>query len=207
MSMDCHIYEPRSFPAPKASRRRSALVVVDVQNDFCEGGSLPVSGGAAAAASIAELVRDHSAGYVAVVFTRDWHSDPGDHFADEPDYATSWPVHCVADTAGAAFHPAIADVVDRGVVVSKGAHGAAYSGFEGATDEGVGLAPLLRAAGLDQLDVCGIATDHCVRATVLDALADGFAVRIMLDRCAGVARDTTAAALAEMVAAGAEVVL
>jgi nicotinamidase/pyrazinamidase len=184
-----------------------ALVVVDVQNDFCEGGSLPVSGGAAAAASIADLVRQRHGGYGAVVFTRDWHVDPGPHFADEPDFATSWPAHCVVGTSGADFHPGLGDVIGRyGVVVSKGAHQAAYSGFEGTTDDGTGLAQLLRAAGASHLDVCGIATDHCVRATVLDALAEGFSVRVLLDRCAGVAPETTAAALAEMEAAGADLV-
>ena len=105
--------------APEVNAERPALVVVDVQNDFCEGGSLPVTGGAAAAASIAGFVRDRSSAYETLVFTRDWHTDPGDHFADEPDYASSWPVHCVAGTAGAAFHPALVDVVDRSVVVSR----------------------------------------------------------------------------------------
>jgi nicotinamidase/pyrazinamidase len=194
-------------PTEPPTTPSSALVVVDVQNDFCEGGSLPVTGGAAVAAGVAELVRRRHRAYGPVVFTRDWHTDPGAHFADEPDYATSWPPHCVAGTAGADFHPALDEVVARyGLVVSKGAHEAAYSGFEGATEEGMPLAELLRAAGADRLDVCGLATDHCVRATVLDALAAGFGVRVLLDRCAGVARDTSAAALAEMAAAGAELV-
>ncbi len=197
--------EPAPCAAPFASS--AGLVVVDVQNDFCEGGSLPVSGGAAVAAAVAELVERHRSAYETVVFTRDWHTDPGGHFADVPDYATTWPAHCVAGTTGADLHPGLRDVVDRyGVVVSKGAHEAAYSGFEGTTEEGTPLASLLRAAGVDRLDVCGIATDHCVRATVLDALTEGFAVRVLLDRCAGVGPDTTGAALAEMAEAGAELI-
>jgi nicotinamidase/pyrazinamidase len=195
---------PHTTPAAGGS----ALVVVDVQNDFCEGGSLAVEGGAAVAAGIAQLVRRSSGRYRTVVFTRDWHTDPGDHFAADPDFATSWPPHCVAGTPGAGFHPGLGDVVERhGVVVSKGQRAAAYSGFEGTTDDGTGLARLLRDAGVDRLDVCGIATDHCVRATVLDALAEGFAVRVLLDRCSGVAPETTAAALDEMATAGAEVLV
>ena len=185
---------------------RSGLVVVDVQNDFCEGGSLPVAGGNAAAAGIADLVRRRRHAYPAVVFTRDWHIDPGPHFADDPDYRTTWPNHCVAGTPGARFHPALGEVKGHGVVVSKGAHQAAYSGFEGVSGDGTGLADLLRRAGVDRLDVCGIATDHCVRATVLDALAEGFAVRVLLELCAGVAPETTEAALAEMADAGAVLV-
>lgn len=186
---------------------RAVLIVVDVQNDFCEGGSLAVAGGASVASRIAQLVRRDRDAYSTVVFTRDWHTDPGDHFADQPDFADSWPAHCVAGTSGARFHPGLGDVVDRdGIVVSKGAHAAAYSGFEGGTDEGIGLAALLREADAAHLDVCGVATDHCVRATVLDALAHGLSVRVLLDLCAGVAPATTAAALAEMAAAGAELV-
>lgn len=181
-----------------------ALVVVDVQNDFCEGGSLPVAGGAAVAAGVAELLRQRRDSYATVVFTRDWHTDPEGHFADDPDYRTTWPVHCVAGTPGADFHTGLGDAVARhGVVVSKGAHTAAYSGFEGTSDEGIGLVELLRSAGVDRLDVCGLATDHCVRATVLDALAQGFAVSLLLDACAGVDPVGTARALDEMAAAGA----
>jgi nicotinamidase/pyrazinamidase len=185
----------------------TALVVVDVQNDFCEGGSLGVMGGGAVAAQIAGLVHQGQLDYRMIVFTRDWHTDPGDHFSKRPNYSTTWPPHCVAGTAGAAFHPALSHLVGRhGVVVSKGAQAAAYSGFEGVADDGTPLAQLLRTAGVDRLDVCGIATDHCVRATVLDARAERFPVRVLLDLCAGVAPDTTAAAEAEMQGAGAELV-
>ena len=185
----------------------TALIVVDVQNDFCEGGSLAVTGGAAVGADIASLVHQRQLDYRLIVFTRDWHVDPRDHFSNRPDYATTWPPHCVAGTPGAAFHATLSHLVGRhGVVVSKGAHAAAYSGFEGTTDEGVALGQLLRSAGIDRVDVCGLATDHCVRATVLDARAEGFAVRVLLDLCAGVAPDTSAAAEVEMGTAGAQLV-
>lgn len=188
-----------------------ALVLVDIQNDFCEGGSLAVEGGAAVAARAAERVladRDGaSAEYAAVVATADWHHDPGEHWArdDEPDFTTTWPVHCAAGTPGAEFHPSLAPALPHvDAVFRKGAREAAYSGFEGTASDGVtGLADWLRGRGVTDLDVGGIATDHCVRATVLDALRAGFTVRLLTDTIAGVAPQTTEAALAEMVDAGA----
>lgn len=178
-----------------------ALIVVDVQNDFCEGGSLPVSGGNAVAAGVAELMRSPAAAsYTAVVATRDHHHDPGAHWSAEPDYVDTWPVHCAAGTDGAALHPALADARFDAVFL-KGAHAAAYSGFEGASD-GVPLAAWLRERGVIEVDVCGLATDHCVRATALDAVTEGFGVRLLDDLCAGVAPQTTAAALAELDEAG-----
>jgi nicotinamidase/pyrazinamidase len=185
-----------------------ALVIVDVQNDFCEGGSLPVGGGGDVAADVTAHLQEHREGYAAVVGTLDWHVDPGPHFAAEPDYVDTWPVHCVAGTDGARSHPALAtDTVDAWF--TKGENAAAYSGFEGATDEGgrrVGLAQWLCDRGVDEVDVVGIATDHCVRATVLDAVAEGFRTRVLLDLTAGVAQATTARALAAMAAAGAVLV-
>ncbi|KAA9374046.1 isochorismatase family protein [Microbispora cellulosiformans] len=180
---------------------KTALIVVDVQNDFCEGGSLPVGGGAGVAAAISRHVDDH--GYDHVVATRDYHIDPGPHFAAEPDYVDTWPPHCVAGTSGAAFHPAF-DTAKVEEIFSKGARQAAYSGFEGATADGVGLAAWLRERGVEAVDVVGIATDHCVRATALDAAAGGFAVRVLLDLTAGVARETTESALARLAEAGVE---
>ncbi|MEU8134139.1 isochorismatase family protein [Streptodolium elevatio] len=200
-----------------------ALIVVDVQNDFCEGGSLAVGGGA----GVAEAIRDHVAhnaaeqppdpahvpggatAYAHVVATRDHHVDPGPHFSDSPDYVGSWPVHCVAGTPGAAFHPAFAPAVERGEVeevFSKGAHAAAYSGFEGAADDGSSLADWLRARGVTDVDVVGIATDHCVRATALDAAREGFGTRVLLAMTAGVAAPTTQRAVDEMRDAGIELV-
>ena len=169
-----------------------ALIIVDVQNDFCEGGSLAVEGGAAVAAGI------DATGYDVVVATQDFHVDPGEHFTD-------WPPHCVAGTPGADFHPAL-DTAPIQAVFRKGADRAAYSGFEGATVDGTTLADHLRGNGITDVDVVGIATDHCVRATALDAAAEGFAARVLLDHCAGVAPDTTATALDELRDAGVELV-
>jgi nicotinamidase/pyrazinamidase len=184
-----------------------ALIVVDVQNDFCEGGSLAVTGGAGVAAAITDLVGQSPAGYRHVVATRDHHISPGDHFADHPDYTHSWPAHCVAGTAGAGFHPNFAPAVASGAVdavFDKGAYAAAYSGFEGADETGTGLAQWLRARGVTEVDVVGIATDHCVRATALDAVREGFRTHVLLDLTAGVAAGTTERALVELREAGAE---
>lgn len=180
-----------------------ALIVVDVQNDFCEGGSLAVTGGAAVAARISTLLAasDHDV----VVATRDFHRDPGRHFSPAPDYVTSWPPHCVVGTPGAEFHPAL-DTQRVDAVFSKGAHAAAYSGFEGATDDGTGLADWLRERGVGEVEVVGIATDHCVRATAVDAVAAGFDTTVRLDLTAGVAPATVESALAEMAAAGVRLV-
>jgi nicotinamidase/pyrazinamidase len=180
----------------------NALIVVDVQNDFCEGGSLPVTGGAAVAAAVSAHIA--AGGYDHVVATRDYHIDPGAHFSDAPDFVQSWPVHCVAGTPGASFHPEL-DVAGIEAVFSKGAHAAAYSGFEGAAPDGRTLAGWLRAAGVDTVDVAGIATDHCVRATALDAAREGFATTVLLGLTAGVAPSTVDAALVELRSAGVRV--
>ncbi|NUT52919.1 MAG: isochorismatase family protein [Saccharothrix sp.] len=176
-----------------------ALIVVDVQNDFCEGGSLPVAGGAAVAAAISAHVASSS--YDHVVATRDYHYDPGAHFSETPDFVNSWPVHCVAGTAGASFHPEF-DVTPVQAVFSKGAHAAAYSGFLGATGSGEPLVDLLRARGVREVDVVGIATDHCVKATAVDAANAGFTTTVLLDLTAGVARDTVDTALTQLDAVG-----
>jgi nicotinamidase/pyrazinamidase len=177
-----------------------ALVVVDVQNDFCEGGSLAVAGGAAVAAAISGHVR--SAGYAHVVATRDHHVDPGGHFAEQPDFLETWPAHCVVGTGGVELHPSL----DRGpleAVFDKGEYAAAYSGFEGRAD-GTPLAEWLRERGVDAVDVVGIATDHCVRATALDAVGEGFATRVLLHLTAGVSEASTDAALDQLRTAGVE---
>ncbi|CCH28485.1 isochorismatase family protein [Actinosynnema sp. NPDC047251] len=176
-----------------------ALIVVDVQNDFCEGGSLAVPGGAAVAAAISSHVA--AGGYDHVVATRDYHVDPGDHFSATPDFVDSWPVHCVAGTAGASFHPEF-DVTPVEAVFSKGAYAAAYSGFEGASGGGESLTDWLRRRGVEQVDVVGIATDHCVRATALDAASAGFATTVLLGLTAGVARATVDTALDRLREAG-----
>ncbi|HET8641956.1 MAG TPA: isochorismatase family protein [Pseudonocardiaceae bacterium] len=178
---------------------RTALIVVDVQNDFCEGGSLPVGGGAGVAAGISRHVA--AGGYDHVVATRDHHVDPGAHFSAEPDFVTSWPPHCRKGTAGASFHPDL-DVAPIEAVFSKGAHAAAYSGFEGSDPNGRTLAEWLRERKIDTVEVVGIATDHCVRATALDAAREGFATTVLLDLTAGVAQPTVDRALTELAEAG-----
>jgi nicotinamidase/pyrazinamidase len=184
-----------------------ALIVVDVQNDFCEGGSLAVGGGADVAFAIAGVLRrwqeaeDDERDYDHVVATRDHHVDPGDHFSTHPDFIDSWPPHCVAGTIGAAFHPNL-DPQPFDAIFDKGAHAAAYSGFEGRSHEGVPLADWLRSHEVSSVDVVGIATDHCVRATALDAVREGFDTRVLLGMTAGVALDTTERALVELRSAG-----
>jgi nicotinamidase/pyrazinamidase len=188
-----------------AESKGRALIIVDVQNDFCEGGSLAVAGGAAVAQRVSEHVVQHAADYDHVVATADWHIDPGPHFSDTPDYVDSWPVHCVADSEGADFHPHLTTALHHvEAVFRKGEHAAAYSGFEGHSDDGEGssLAAWLREHEVGQVEVVGIATDHCVRATALDARREGFDTTVLLDLTAGVARPTTEAALHEMDEAG-----
>ena len=187
-----------------------ALIVVDVQNDFCEGGSLPVTGGGQVARDVDALLRQWTAGgpeapgWDHVVATKDHHVDPGDHWSSEPDFATSWPVHCEVGTAGEQFHPDL-DPTPFEAVFLKGRHEAAYSGFEGHDDDGATLADWLRRRGVTEVDVCGLATDHCVRATALDAVAAGFDTRLLSRLCAGVAPETTTAALSELEAHGVQV--
>jgi nicotinamidase/pyrazinamidase len=178
----------------------TALVVVDVQRDFCEGGSLAVQGGAAVAAKVSELAsREHS--YAAVVATRDHHVDPGAHFAADPDFVDSWPPHCRVGTPGVEFDDALT-FRDFGAVFDKGEYEAAYSGFEGHDADGELLVDWLRAHGIDQVDVCGIATDYCVRATALDAARAGFTTRVLLGLTAAVAPDRVPAVVDELTAAG-----
>ncbi|CAA9335812.1 MAG: Nicotinamidase [uncultured Nocardioidaceae bacterium] len=189
---------------------KRALLVVDVQNDFCEGGSLAVAGGAGVAFDIGQLLHHWSArdakspGYDTVVATRDHHIDPGAHFSADPDFKDSWPPHCVVGTDGEAFHPNL-DPQPFDAVFLKGEHEAAYSGFEGRASDGTRLADWLKQREVSDVDICGLATDYCVRQTTLDALTNGFTVRVLLDLCAGVAPDTTQATIAELRDAGARV--
>jgi nicotinamidase/pyrazinamidase len=180
-----------------------ALIIVDVQNDFCEGGSLEVTGGSAVARGISELLAS-GPGYAHVVATKDFHIDPGEHFSESPDYAASWPRHCVAGTAGADFHP---DFDPAGVeaVFMKGHYSAAYSGFEGTDESGTTLTDWLRQRGVDEVDVVGIATDYCVRETAADAAKAGFKTRVLRNLTAGVAPESTAKALEDLQAVGVEI--
>jgi nicotinamidase/pyrazinamidase len=175
-----------------------ALIVVDVQNDFCEGGSLAVEGGSGVARAITARFAD--GGFDHLVATRDHHIDPGAHFSPHPDFVDTWPTHCVVGTGGVELHPDL-DTSAVEAIFDKGEYEAAYSGFEARSD-GVGLADWLRDNDVDTVEIVGIATDHCVRATALDAVAAGFATTVRLDLTAGVARSTVDAALVQLAAAG-----
>lgn len=172
-----------------------ALIVVDVQNDFCPGGALSVLGGE----GVVRVINPLQMKFDKIYFTRDWH--PQDHcsFSDEPAFTDmSWPVHCVQDSPGAEFHgdlhvPSDATIVNKGTDASE----EAYSGFQG-TD----LAGLLRAEGIERVFVAGLATDYCVKATALDALKEGFETVLVEDGCRGISDEGVAAALAEMQATG-----
>jgi nicotinamidase/pyrazinamidase len=183
-----------------------ALVIVDVQNDFCEGGSLAVSGGTAVAGAITQyLAARDGARYDHIVATQDCHVDPGAHFSVQPDYVSSWPPHCVAGTAGAEFHPAL-DTTRIEEVFRKGARAAAYSGFEGANSAGVSLQSWLAERGVNELDIVGLATDYCVQATATDAAAAGFATTVLAGLTAGVAASTSMAAIDAIRAGGITVI-
>ena len=187
-----------------------ALLIVDVQNDFTEGGALAVTGGAAVAQGITELLAQHGNRYHTIAASRDWHNAQGDnggHFAptgSPPNYASTWPAHCVAGTPGAHYHPALAQQA-IGVHIFKGQGQPAYSAFEGRTQDGQTLQALLAAAGVTGLDIVGIATDYCVLASAQDALACGLKVRIFSDLVAGVNASSSAVALQQLAAAGARV--
>ena len=177
-----------------------ALIITDVQNDFCEGGSLAVVGCTAVARAISERLAGVGQDYAHVVATKDFHVNPGSHFSDHPDYLDSWPPHCVAGTPGADFHPDL-DTSAVEAVFFKGAYAAAYSGFEGADDAGTPLADWLRSHDIDEVDVVGLATDYCVQATAADAARAGFGTRVLLDLTAGVAPESTAKAVEDLRAA------
>ena len=177
-----------------------ALIIVDVQNDFCEGGSLPVGGGAGVAAAISAVLRDEPERWQHVVATKDYHVDPGGHFSEAPDFVDSWPAHCVAGSTGADFHPAL-DTDRIEAVFHKGERAAAYSGFEGHSGS-FNLAAWLRIHDVSEVDVVGIATDHCVRATALDAAREGFSTTVLLPLTTGVAKATVEVALEELGEAG-----
>ncbi|CDK01435.1 Isochorismatase hydrolase [Microbacterium sp. C448] len=183
-----------------------ALFIVDVQNDFTEGGALGVDGGDAVAAKITEYLDAYGDDYDLIVASRDWHdphNDNGGHFHTEPDYIETWPVHCVSGTEGAEYDPEF-DTSRVTHHVKKGQGIPAYSLYEGTTDDGSRVAELIESHGVTEVDVAGLATDYCVRASALDAIAHGRRVRILTDLVAGVAQETSAAALTELERAGAE---
>jgi nicotinamidase/pyrazinamidase len=181
-----------------------ALLIVDVQNDFTEGGALGVTGGDRVAEGITRHLAAHAGDYAAVIASRDWHdpdSDNGGHFSDSPDFVDSWPVHCVAGTNGAEYDPLL-DTAGITHHVRKGQGRPDYSAFQGTTETGSSLGELLQELTVTEVDVVGIATDHCVRASALDALDSGVKVRILTDLVAGVGEDSSATALAEVETAG-----
>lgn len=185
-----------------------ALFIVDVQNDFTEGGALGVAGGDAVAERISRYLVTHAEEYDIIVASRDWHHadhDNGGHFHPEPDFVDTWPVHCVSGTEGAEYDPAF-DTASVTHHVKKGQGEPAYSLFEGTTDDGAKVSDLLTEHGILEVDVAGIATDYCVRASALDAIAHGRRVRVITNLIAGVAADSSDAALAEVAHAGAELV-
>lgn len=185
-----------------------ALFVVDLQNDFTEHGALGVSGGDDVARRVSRFLVDHAADYDLIVASRDWHdgdNDNGGHFSDAPDFIDTWPVHCVAGSEGADYDEFF-DVSAVTHHLKKGQGKPAYSLFEGVDDEGRTAAQLLDERGIREIDIAGIATDYCVRASALDAIAAGRGVRVFRDLVAGVHPDSSAAALREIEAAGAEIV-
>jgi nicotinamidase/pyrazinamidase len=185
---------------------RRALIVVDVQNDFCPGGSLAVTGGDSVATGITSWIASRGSEYALIVATMDWHPAPGekdgfDHFAAQPDFRHTWPPHCVHGTAGAELHPNLL-LPSTARFVRKGQRAAAYSAFEGRDDGGRTLIELLRGAGITAVDIVGLATDYCVQATALDAREHGLDVRVLVDLIAGVAAESSQRALDGMVHAG-----
>lgn len=186
-----------------------ALLIVDVQKDFCAGGTLATERGAEVAALISEYLENHHQDYQAIAATQDWHISPGDHFSDQPDFKDSWPVHCQAETPGAELHEDL-DTDYIQAYFRKGAYEAAYSGFEGllapedsvmtgereagapAVEEGpkVSLDDWLAQQGIEDVDVVGIASDYCVKATALDAVEAGYETRVLLDLTAPVHEDS-----------------
>jgi nicotinamidase/pyrazinamidase len=178
----------------------SALLLVDIQRDFCAGGALAVPGGDDVVPVANQWIEQACARGAPVVASRDWHPP---HHASFEEHGGPWPTHCVRDSPGAAFHPDLALPPDA-IVVSKGTetHRDAYSAFDA-----TGLAERLRAEGVERIFVCGLALDYCVRASVLDALAEGFEVHLVRAATRAVEQQPGDgdAALAEMIRAGAAI--
>ncbi|WEV71939.1 isochorismatase family protein [Bifidobacterium sp. ESL0790] len=196
-----------------------ALIIVDVQPTFCEGGELGVEGGTAVAERIAQYVKAHKGDYAYIATTQDWHIEPGSHFSDHPDFVDSWPKHGVAGTPNAELMPQIAAL---GVEhhFKKGQYASAYSGFEGIEDntdrvqtrdefaemqkDGKTLAQGLKGANVDHIDVVGLAESHCVKETALDAKKLGYSVTVFEDMTEPVSKDQGVSARKQMSEAGIE---
>lgn len=185
------------------SSENRALIIVDVQPTFCEGGALGVDGGNQTAQKIADFVTKNADEYAFIVTTQDWHIDPGTHFSENPDFIDTWPPHGVAGTPEAELHEEIA-ALPFDASVKKGQYAAAYSGFEGTTENGETLEELLREHEIQAVDVVGIAESHCVKDTALDALRAGWQVRVFSDLTVPVSAELGIAARAQMDEAGIE---
>jgi nicotinamidase/pyrazinamidase len=183
------------------ARNNEAIIVVDPQPDFFEGGPLPIEGATKISERIAKYLRDRGSNFALTIVTQDWHISPDGHWSTNPNFVTSWPVHCVADTSGAEIHSSLGNQ-RWDAVIRKGQHSAAYSGFEGENENGTSLANVLSSAGVDTVTVVGFATDYCVKSTALDARDLGLNVSVLLDLCAGVDAQTTREAISEMAEAG-----
>jgi nicotinamidase/pyrazinamidase len=184
----------------------AALFIIDVQNDFTEGGALGVKGGAVVAADISNFLWANAEHYGVIAASRDWHdadNDNGGHFATdaEPNFVDTWPVHCVAGTGGAEYDPAL-NTGQITMHIRKGQGVPAYSIFEGTTDDGETVSAMLDRLDVDRIDIVGIATDYCVLASALDAVATGRSVSVLTHLIAGVAPESSAAALVTMQEAG-----
>lgn len=185
---------------------KRALLIVDVQPTFCEGGALAVEGGDAIARAVADFAKRQRQGYDSIITTQDWHIEPGRHFAtppEEPDFVDTWPPHGIAGTAEAELHPALSNV-DVDVSVKKGQYDAGYSGFDGADETGRSVADVLGDRGIETVDVVGLVESHCVRATALDARDRGLRARVLSDLTIPVSEEQGVAARNEMTAAGVE---
>lgn len=188
-----------------------ALLVIDVQNDFCEGGALACEGGAAVAAKISSFLADHKESYDFVIASRDWHTpnDSNDgHFPPagiEPDYVKTWPLHCIAGTQGAEYHPNL-DISLIDAHIKKGQSANGYSIFDGVTEDGLTFTDFLESNAITEVDVVGIATDYCVRASALDSVRKGLQVRVISSLTAGVSPESIEKAIDEMVDSGIAVV-
>ncbi len=187
----------------ETTETRRALIVVDVQPTFCEGGELAVEGGNKVAEDVAAYAAARRDRYDLVVTTQDWHIDPGEHFSDTPDFVNTWPPHGIAGTPNAELHPALANL-NPDVSVKKGQYAHGYSGFEGADEQGRTLEQVLRDAEVEVVDVVGLAESHCVKRTSLDAASAGFSTRVLTDLTAPVSPEQGEQARAELVAAGVE---
>lgn len=184
---------------------KRALIIVDVQPTFCEGGELPVEGGNAVAHSCASYVTEKGDNYDLIVTSQDWHIDPTDHFSETPDFVNSWPAHGVADSPSAELHPAIANLpID--ITIKKGQHTAAYSAFDGTDESGQSLAYLLAKANITDVDLCGLALSHCVLETALDAKSLAYNVRVLYDLSAPVSQELGEKAKRRMEAAHIELI-